>query len=338
MALCGRVLALPGDLLSARRAEVLQLSAWLAIRNHQYREAVTWGREGLKIWQALGDPAGEASALSTLADVLASQGQTAPAVECFQQALSLAEAQHDLPLQAQTRHNLGVTLGQVGQYAAALEHLGRALNIFTTLKNPPGEAYASAVCARMSALQGDLDAGLTHLQRSWHLGRELHDLFFDESLLYIAALLAQRRGHLTLAVRLTAASTAVQTRSEVRMPASCEVERGVLIDNLRATLPIGDFTAAWAAGMHAGPEAIVTELDEAMQADHPAPPPTHHLTPRERQVLVRVAEGHSDKKIAQALGISPGTVGKHVAVLLGKLELHNRVELTRWAVDHHLTP
>ena len=336
--LCSRVLALPGEPPNARRAEVFQLSAWLAIRNHQPGLAVTWGREALALWRTLGDPGGEASALSTLADVLASHGQTDLAVESFQQALSLAETQHDLPLQAQTRHNLGVTLGQSGQYRAALEHLGRALEIVQTLGNPVAEAYTSAVCARMSALNGELESSLTHLRRSWQLGRELHDLFFDESLLYIAALFAQRRGQLTLAVRLAAASTAVQTRSALRMPAACEVERGALIDDLRAALPEPDFKAAWEVGTHAGPVAIAAEMDRTLQADCPAPEPTHHLTVREQQVLIQVAEGHSDKKIGQALGISPGTVGKHVASLLSKLELHNRVELTRWAIDHHLTP
>jgi len=338
VALCARVLALPGDLLSARRADVFQSSAWLALRNHQHREAVSWGREGLATWQALADPAGEASALSTLADALVSQGQTKEAIETFHLALRLAESHHDLSLEAQTRNNLGVALASMGRYAAALEHLNRALDIHKTLNNAVGEAYTSVVCARLSALLGDLDAGLVHLHRSWHLGRALSDVFFEQSLLYIAALLSQRRDHLTLAVRLSAASTAVQTRSGVRMAPFCELERGTLIDDLRAALPTGDFTVAWETGLRAGPAALAAELDKAVMAKGHDPPPDQHLTPRERQVLIQVAEGHSDKKIAQALGISPGTVGKHVASLLGKLEVHNRVELTRWAVDHHMTP
>lgn len=335
--LCTRVLNLPGELLNARRADVLQSSAWLALRNHQHGQAVTWGREALDLWRTLGDRAGEASALSTLADILSSQGQTAPAVECFQQALAWAEAQRDLPLQAQTRHNLGFTLGQAGQYEAALEQLGHALDTWKALNNPVGEAYTSAVCARLSALQGHLEASVAHLQRSWSLGRPLHDVFFEESLLYIAALLSQRRGQLTLAVWLSAASVAVQRRSDVRMPASCEVERGALVDDLRAELSTAEFTAAWGMGMKAGPEAVAAQLDELVVVAGQGSLPENHLTPREREVILLVAEGHSDKKIAQALGIRPSTVGKHVASLLGKLEVHNRVELTRWVIGHGLT-
>ncbi|THF85438.1 LuxR family transcriptional regulator [Deinococcus sp. KSM4-11] len=336
--LCRRVLALPGEGHTARRAEVLQLSAWLAIRDHQFGPAETWAREGLCTWQALGDTAGEASALATLADMLASQGQTAEGVRYFLQALTLAQVHNDLNLEAQTRHNVAVSLGQIGEYAAALEHLDRALEINTALEQPLGQAYTSALSARLHALNGDLEAGRIRLQRSWQVGRELNDRFFDVRLLYIAALLSQRRGHLILSVRLAAASVALQRRSDVRMPTPYERERTTLMADLRAAISESEFTAAWEAGTHAGPETVAADLDDAMQAAVPSALPTHHLTPRELEVLIRVSEGSSDKKIAQVLGISPGTVGKHVASLLGKLELHNRVELTRWAVDHHVTP
>jgi DNA-binding NarL/FixJ family response regulator len=68
----------------------------------------------------------------------------------------------------------------------------------------------------------------------------------------------------------------------------------------------------------------------------PAPAAETGLTPREQQVLACLARGHSDKKIAQELGISAGTVSKHVTSMLHKLELHNRVELARWAARGHL--
>lgn len=56
------------------------------------------------------------------------------------------------------------------------------------------------------------------------------------------------------------------------------------------------------------------------------------LTPREAQVLGLIAEGHSTKEIAQLLVISPRTVERHRENLLRKLDLRNRVELTRFAL------
>lgn len=48
------------------------------------------------------------------------------------------------------------------------------------------------------------------------------------------------------------------------------------------------------------------------------------LTPRERDVLDRVAEGLSNKQIAATLGLSPGTVRIHVSNILAKLHVENR--------------
>jgi len=56
------------------------------------------------------------------------------------------------------------------------------------------------------------------------------------------------------------------------------------------------------------------------------------LTPREEQVLALIADGHTTKEIAQALVISPRTVDRHREKLLHKLNLRNRVELTRFAL------
>ena len=51
------------------------------------------------------------------------------------------------------------------------------------------------------------------------------------------------------------------------------------------------------------------------------------LTPRERDVLALVAEGRSNKAIAEALFVSPNTVKTHVASLLTKLQADSRTQL-----------
>ena len=65
-------------------------------------------------------------------------------------------------------------------------------------------------------------------------------------------------------------------------------------------------------------------------------PGTPQLTEREAEVLRMVGTGLSYKQIAERLVISHRTVQNHVQNTLAKLQLHNRVELVRYAIEHGL--
>jgi DNA-binding NarL/FixJ family response regulator len=56
------------------------------------------------------------------------------------------------------------------------------------------------------------------------------------------------------------------------------------------------------------------------------------LTPRQRQTLQLIAEGHSTKEIAQELGLSIKTVETHRAQLMERLDVHDVQGLVRYAI------
>jgi two-component system response regulator NreC len=60
------------------------------------------------------------------------------------------------------------------------------------------------------------------------------------------------------------------------------------------------------------------------------------LTPREREVLTYIAEGYTNREIAEALVISVKTVDRHRENIMQKLNLHSRVELVKYAIDRGL--
>ena len=60
------------------------------------------------------------------------------------------------------------------------------------------------------------------------------------------------------------------------------------------------------------------------------------LSDRELQVMRLIARGYSYKEVAKELFISVKTVESHVSNVLRKLQLSNRHELTRWAVDRRI--
>ena len=71
--------------------------------------------------------------------------------------------------------------------------------------------------------------------------------------------------------------------------------------------------------------------------DAPTPDPSEpRLTERETEVLKMVAKGLSYRQIAERLVLSHRTVQNHVQNTLTKLQMHNRVELTRYAIERGL--
>lgn len=107
-----------------------------------------------------------------------------------------------------------------------------------------------------------------------------------------------------------------------------------LIDAVRRTA-VGDpvFTPGLAGLVLGEYRRLASEPAPAPGADEPKAP---QLTDRETEVLRLVAKGLSYKQIAERLVISHRTVQNHVQNTLGKLQLHNRVELVRYAIERGL--
>ncbi len=63
-----------------------------------------------------------------------------------------------------------------------------------------------------------------------------------------------------------------------------------------------------------------------------------HLTPRELEVLIRIARGQSNREIAADLGLSEETVKTHVAHLLAKLDVTDRTQASVFALRSGLVP
>ncbi|MCC5821898.1 MAG: response regulator transcription factor [Phycisphaerales bacterium] len=85
---------------------------------------------------------------------------------------------------------------------------------------------------------------------------------------------------------------------------------------------------------------LVDRLVEVKHAGRPAPkavcvPPSPEvLTPKQREVLQRVAEGMGTKQIADSLGVSSRTIETHRTNITRKLGLHNAAQMTRYAIRH----
>ncbi|WP_370376109.1 response regulator [Catenulispora sp. GAS73] len=100
--------------------------------------------------------------------------------------------------------------------------------------------------------------------------------------------------------------------------------------------------AAAVRSVHAGhvllePEVAAALLDSGGGNGETGPqaPP---LTAREREVLVLIAQGRSNREIARALVLAEKTVKTHVSNILMKLGVADRTQAALWAVRHGIAP
>jgi DNA-binding NarL/FixJ family response regulator len=84
------------------------------------------------------------------------------------------------------------------------------------------------------------------------------------------------------------------------------------------------------------PPAVAARLTDALRVPIPRVPATESLTPREKEVLVGIATGETNKAIAARLGISHRTVETHRESLMAKLDVRTVAGLTKLALEEGL--
>jgi len=156
--------------------------------------------------------------------------------------------------------------------------------------------------------------------------------------LYLAQILASLS-------RLLAATgqpaRAVEVLTAALPPLNCglwRAEAEEMLAGLEAGLPADEFAAARARGAAADlaalAAALLEELEEQEEASspvrdfprQPARPLPDPLSERELEVLQFVADGWSNREIAEELVVTVGTVKKHINNIFGKLQARSRTQ------------
>jgi DNA-binding NarL/FixJ family response regulator len=109
---------------------------------------------------------------------------------------------------------------------------------------------------------------------------------------------------------------------------------GYLLKDADAADVVAAIRAAVAGEVHLDP-AAAKALTASLRAPKSA---ADDLTPRERDVVLLIAEGGTNRQIASRLGVTERTARTHVSNILGKLGLASRTQAAMWAVRHGLVP
>ncbi|WP_428717097.1 response regulator [Undibacterium curvum] len=111
--------------------------------------------------------------------------------------------------------------------------------------------------------------------------------------------------------------------------------RGYLLKNIEAEYLSHAIKRA-AAGEPVIAEAMTAKLVMQFRSGHTisTTPDREKLTPRERETMICLARGESNKEIARTLDVAESTVKIHVQNILKKLNLSSRVQIAVYAVEH----
>jgi non-specific serine/threonine protein kinase len=202
-----------------------------------------------------------------------------------------------------------------------------------------GPTQAAVTLAWVLIAQRDwsraLDVLTTALAQAW----KLRDTLLVVQLLELLAAAAAGMGQSTRALRLNSAALAIREAWGVPRPTITQDRLERSLGAARRALTERGAAQAVAAGRALSLEQAVAEG----LADVAVPPHTHTtsgeqslLSPRERQVAVLLARGLSNPQIGEALVVSRGTVERHVANILAKLEYRSRAQVAAWAATHDL--
>ncbi|MCX3060866.1 ATP-binding protein [Streptomyces beihaiensis] len=293
---------------------------------HHYRRAVSLGKR-------LKDSRNGALASARMGLALFHCGDRAVGRSLLTAALTTLDAQGDTGGSAEAGTALAEVLlesGEPGEAAALLDRSER-------IQRQHGEIRSLACTlhtrARL-ALRGDDEAAAqAALRESIGLYDSIDERTELPAVLDDFALLIQSRaGQPQRATRLFAAAEALRRRTGVKVAGERWERLQAAVSELRRQLGWTVFATAWVEGLRLAPEAMAKEALAAVEpgrAEERTEAAT--LTPRQLQVALLVAEGMTNRQIANHLKIAEWTVVNHVRNVMRKLDCNSRVQVA-WAV------
>ena len=266
-------------------------SARIELAQDHWETAAALYEEELAVWRETGDPGSIAMVLIELGEVAFGQGELAQA------RVTMVEAA-ELFRQADERTWLAATDLYLGLFAVAEARFAEAARLYRACLSgyaETGDAFLQSPLAGLARVA--IEAGRPRAQPSCS-----------------ASLM---RSWSAPACGSTSSSASATTRPG-RSPSG--PRRGGVHGRLRV-------------GPHPRPGRLVRRgrrlLSRPLEAAERGSPGTQQrtaagLTPRERDILILVADGLSDREVAEALFIGQGTVRSHLTRIFGKLEVGSR--------------
>jgi non-specific serine/threonine protein kinase len=339
-----RILAASPSTPTPDRLEALRAAGWLARLQGDPTEAALLQTEALQGAQAIGDELNAAGSLQELALIEMHRGNAELGVTHIETAL-------DMLRRAESSTSVGpqlvsVALANLGQIALAKGDLRRAISASQEAidrQRTLGYTWALGDTLRIlgDALfeSREFLPALEAYRESITMTKDEGDRRFLANSLAGIANVAAALHRPTIATHLLAAVSTLR----IEIGAGMEIQQQQRFDHalktVKTSLRSESFEREWEQGQSRSLDAIIAEATAGFDEQSPTISAGNHgaeLTPREYDVLRLVANGLTDREIADLLHISPRTVGFHVTNLLTKLEVDSRTAAAAFALRNHL--
>jgi predicted ATPase/DNA-binding CsgD family transcriptional regulator len=294
--------------------------------------------EALRIWAALDDLSGVAIAHHNLGTTAASEGQYAEATKHHEAALALRRQLKDTDGVAYSLWALATVALLTGDRIAAKARFTESRALFREVGDRQGEAFVLRGLAGLAEQEdNDLEA-LRLFRDSLTLRQEFGEpKGIIECIEGIAAIVGNR-GYLESSIRLMSGANSLRGAMQTSPWAAERHVQQQALAHARRKLTSQEFDDAWAIGRFLTLEQAAAEA--LALAENPAAPPRQaspfKLSPREREVLMLLAEHLTDREIADRLFLSPRTVERHVGSILTKLDVANRRQAAALVARHSI--
>jgi predicted ATPase/DNA-binding CsgD family transcriptional regulator len=335
------------------RAGALDAAGVAALYQGDYDRAQAYFVGRLAVCQDLGDQVGMAQAQRMLGYVALLRGDLVDAQIWVAQSLALCQEVHDSEGIAWSLYDAGHLAFVRGELTEAEGTLAESLALFRTQGLPLGVIRALSSLGHVARAQGQLARAATCYRESIAHAPILRFISVTASTLEGLAGVIGTLGRVADAAQLFGAVAAFRESSGTPLP---PIERAAYeheVAAVRAQMGEAAFAAAWAAGQampleQASDAALHLPLEEPRaqrETEEPSQGPGSArampdrlgpLTPRERQVLALLAQGATNRAIAEALVIAERTAEIHVSNILGKLGLTSRTQAAAYALAQGL--
>jgi predicted ATPase/DNA-binding CsgD family transcriptional regulator len=347
-----RGLGSSGGSVSAR-ARAMVTAAWIRFVQGEFAVSIGVAEDAVALYRASDDVDGLVEALlavghSTMLRAEESPGSARPAFaraeECFREVLSLSRLRQDSRNVARAMQGLGALAQMRGDQASAADFLDAVLPVFEAAGDLRNAGWTLANLGLVAMARQDIGGMASCSERALALFAEIGDHWSIAHVLKHVSLLALTAGKGDDAVRLRAAAVAMHSAVGVSTAAAHYAAEDARVAEARTALGEPAFLEAWQAGLTMTREAIIGHANTLLQmltayaesGDSSAPAGGTGLTRREREIARLLADGCSDREIADALSISTRTVHGHVSNLLAKIGVGSRTAAAAWLIRNGL--